>query len=78
MRLNKKVSKSHETFKVRDFVNTTTYIFIIKKISYSVDEKQSKNHPKNGADPTTTTYGATNSAAYGAAHASNYDQYGSR
>lgn len=44
----------------------------------SVDEKQSKNHPKNGADPTTTTYGATNSAAYGAAHASNYDQYGSR
>ena len=45
---------------------------------YSVDEKQSKNHPKNGADPTTTTYGATNSAAYGAAHASNYDQYGSR
>merc|ERR1712141_959452 len=43
-----------------------------------VMKKQAKNHPKNGADPTTTTYGATNSAAYGAAHASNYDQYGSR
>ena len=33
---------------------------------------------KNGESGGTTTYGATNSAAYGAAHASNYDQYGSR
>ena len=40
--------------------------------SGAADDKKGKNGEN------TTTYGATNSAAYGAAHASNYDQYGSR
>lgn len=37
-----------------------------------------KGKKENGGGDSSTTYTATNSASYNAAHASNYDQYGSR
>ena len=40
--------------------------------------KSKANKNGNSGDASTTTYAATNSASYNAAHASSYDQYGSR
>jgi pre-mRNA-processing factor 39 len=40
--------------------------------------KSKKNGAASASEAASTTYAATNSASYNAAHASNYDQYGSR